>query len=266
MELVIGAKAKRSGRVKVRDYPKHGATKVVVHDGQHHLDELMAIVLLTWTFPEVSVRRSRQPRDDEIWVDVGGVYDPKSNKFDHHQNDYTGPLSSVGMVWAKWKSLPRIRKLEPVLGRYILKKVFDEVDNCDNLGGYQEASFSRYVGLLSFREALEVTSRFMSKLLQLAKSFQFLETRPATEDRLGVVNASTLHPTVVEFLQDHFPKSFLYCVKFNGTFTVRPPMGRAFSQNFPSIFTHKTGFMCVLKTVDEILALGESNLKPTSEA
>ena len=34
----------------------------------------------------------------DIVFDVGGIYDPTNGRFDHHQNEYSGPLSSAGMM------------------------------------------------------------------------------------------------------------------------------------------------------------------------
>lgn len=73
------------------------------HDGAFHADEVTACALLV-VFNLVDldkVVRSRDPSrlaQCEFICDVGAVYDPASKRFDHHQLQYQGSLSSAGMV------------------------------------------------------------------------------------------------------------------------------------------------------------------------
>ncbi len=77
---------------------------VGTHDGSFHADEVTACALLV-TFGLVDVdkiARSRDPRvldECEYVCDVGGIYDPAKKRFDHHQSEYSGDLSSAGMIW-----------------------------------------------------------------------------------------------------------------------------------------------------------------------
>ena len=77
---------------------------VGIHDGSFHADEVTACALLI-VFKLVDrdkIVRSREIsvlEECEYVCDVGGVYDPSSKRFDHHQSDYTGDLSSAGMIW-----------------------------------------------------------------------------------------------------------------------------------------------------------------------
>jgi uncharacterized UPF0160 family protein len=73
------------------------------HDGSFHADEVTACALLiVFGFADKDkVVRSRDPKTlerCEFVCDVGGVYDPEVKRFDHHQADYTGDLSSAGMI------------------------------------------------------------------------------------------------------------------------------------------------------------------------
>lgn len=77
---------------------------VGVHDGSFHADEVTACALLVVfdLVDQSKIVRSRDPEElekCEYVCDVGGVYDPLCKRFDHHQSDYVGPLSSAGMVW-----------------------------------------------------------------------------------------------------------------------------------------------------------------------
>ncbi len=74
------------------------------HDGTFHADEVTACALLL-LFDQVDrdkiirTRDIQKLMDCEYVCDVGGIYDPAIKRFDHHQLDYKGSLSSAGMVW-----------------------------------------------------------------------------------------------------------------------------------------------------------------------
>ncbi|MBS0629426.1 MAG: MYG1 family protein [Verrucomicrobia bacterium] len=74
------------------------------HDGTFHADEVSACALLL-VFNLIDpdkIFRTRDPQklaQCEYVCDVGGVYDPKKKRFDHHQLEYGGELSSAGMIW-----------------------------------------------------------------------------------------------------------------------------------------------------------------------
>lgn len=73
------------------------------HDGSFHADEVTACSLLL-LFDQIDrgkIHRTRNPetlKSCDYVCDVGGVYDPGKRRFDHHQVEYKGPLSSAGMV------------------------------------------------------------------------------------------------------------------------------------------------------------------------
>lgn len=73
------------------------------HDGSFHADEVTACSLL-FVFDQIDLDKVVRSRDSQklspcdYVCDVGGEYDPKKRRFDHHQADYKGPMSSAGMV------------------------------------------------------------------------------------------------------------------------------------------------------------------------
>ena len=74
------------------------------HDGSFHSDEVTAcaILLLVGLIDRGKILRTREPKaleECEYVCDVGGIYDPKIKRFDHHQADYQGEMSSAGMIW-----------------------------------------------------------------------------------------------------------------------------------------------------------------------
>jgi uncharacterized UPF0160 family protein len=82
---------------------------VGTHDGSFHADEVTACALLI-LFDLVDkdrILRTRDPQklfECEFVCDVGGVYEPKHKRFDHHQSEYAGELSSAGMIWLYLKN------------------------------------------------------------------------------------------------------------------------------------------------------------------
>jgi uncharacterized UPF0160 family protein len=73
------------------------------HDGSFHADEVTACALLL-LFHQIDRDKIYRTRNLELLshcdyvCDVGGLYDPKKKRFDHHQVEYQGPLSSAGMI------------------------------------------------------------------------------------------------------------------------------------------------------------------------
>lgn len=74
------------------------------HDGTFHADEVTACALLL-VFNLIDRNKIMRTRDPEKLAgcdyvcDVGGEYDPEKKRYDHHQVEYQGELSSAGMVW-----------------------------------------------------------------------------------------------------------------------------------------------------------------------
>jgi len=86
---------------------------IATHSGKYHTDDLFAVatvqILLGHENTEVVRTRDQEEikRADHV-VDVGGIYNPGSNRFDHHQTGGAGrrnnsvPFASFGLVWEKF--------------------------------------------------------------------------------------------------------------------------------------------------------------------
>lgn len=86
---------------------------IQTHDGRFHADDVGAVALLTNYYKRKSIEpiviRSRETsllESSDIVLDVGLIYDPKTHRYDHHQDcnetfnpSSKIPLSSIGMVW-----------------------------------------------------------------------------------------------------------------------------------------------------------------------
>ncbi|OGZ13280.1 MAG: hypothetical protein A2942_03615 [Candidatus Lloydbacteria bacterium RIFCSPLOWO2_01_FULL_50_20] len=83
--------------------------RIITHNGSFHADELLAVAALEIHLngAPYEVIRTRNPeviKTGDYVVDVGLVYDPATNRFDHHQKGGAGerngiPYSSFGLVW-----------------------------------------------------------------------------------------------------------------------------------------------------------------------
>ena len=107
---------------------------VGTHSGTFHADEVTAcaLLLLFQLVDRDKIVRTRDPeklRQCEYVCDVGGVYDPDKKLFDHHQADYSGLLSSAGMVLAY---LLRTGKMSEDCYRFFNNALILGVDDWDN--------------------------------------------------------------------------------------------------------------------------------------
>ncbi|MDO8471323.1 MAG: MYG1 family protein [bacterium] len=85
--------------------------KIITHSGSFQADDIFAVAILILTIGEAKVIRTRE-KDQIVTadyvVDVGMVYDPAKNRFDHHQPGGAGerpngiPYASCGLVWKEY--------------------------------------------------------------------------------------------------------------------------------------------------------------------
>ncbi|KAF2298049.1 hypothetical protein GH714_008006 [Hevea brasiliensis] len=91
---------------------QHPPKRVGTHNGSFHCDEALGcfMIRLTNKFSNAEIVRSRDPQVLEgldAVLDVGGVYDPSRDRYDHHQkgfeeifgHGFTTKLSSAGLVY-----------------------------------------------------------------------------------------------------------------------------------------------------------------------
>jgi uncharacterized UPF0160 family protein len=84
---------------------------IVTHNGKFHADDAWAVAALHILFPEAEIVRTRDAATIEaadFVVDVGGIWDPATGRFDHHQKGFDGarasgvPYASAGLVWREY--------------------------------------------------------------------------------------------------------------------------------------------------------------------
>lgn len=81
---------------------------IATHSGKFHADDVWAVMVLDIVFPGCELIRTRDPeriRTVDFAVDVGGIWDPRTGRFDHHQKGFAGArqsgvvFASAGLVW-----------------------------------------------------------------------------------------------------------------------------------------------------------------------
>jgi uncharacterized UPF0160 family protein len=81
---------------------------IVTHGGKFHADDAWAVATLNVLYPGADLVRTRDQAiidSADFVIDVGGIWDPASGRFDHHQKGFSGarqsgvPYASAGLVW-----------------------------------------------------------------------------------------------------------------------------------------------------------------------
>lgn len=88
---------------------------IVTHNSKFHADDVFAVATLflvlekeSKTANVIRTRDTEIAKNAEFVLDVGGVYNPEINRFDHHQDGGAGertngiPFASFGLVWKKF--------------------------------------------------------------------------------------------------------------------------------------------------------------------
>ncbi|KAJ8665082.1 hypothetical protein QAD02_006744 [Eretmocerus hayati] len=135
------------------------APKIGTHNGTFHCDEVLACSMLKLLpqYKDATIIRTRDQSvldTCDVVVDVGGKYDPKTHRYDHHMREFNESLSSVinkpgckftvklssaGLIYCHFGHKV-INQLIPELNNEDLEKIFikvyeffiQEIDGLDN--------------------------------------------------------------------------------------------------------------------------------------
>jgi uncharacterized UPF0160 family protein len=84
---------------------------IVTHGGKFHADDAWAVATLNVLYPGADLVRTRDQAiidSADFVIDVGGIWDPATGRFDHHQKGFSGarqsgvPYASAGLVWREY--------------------------------------------------------------------------------------------------------------------------------------------------------------------
>jgi len=113
--------------------------KLITHSGSFHPDDVFATATLRlFLGDKVAIIRTRDPeiiKTGDYVYDVGGINDPKTNRFDHHQTGGAGsrangvPYAAFGLVWKKFGEQVSGSK---EVAEYIDTKLVQPIDGGDN--------------------------------------------------------------------------------------------------------------------------------------
>ena len=130
--------------------------KLITHDGSFHSDDVFAAATLSLylekkgeAFKIIRSRNEKNIKNGNYVFDLGGIYDEKLNRFDHHQINGAGKrkngleYSSFGLVWKKFG--------QKITGReeadFIEQKLVMPIDANDN---GLDLSRSNFEGILPY--------------------------------------------------------------------------------------------------------------------
>jgi uncharacterized UPF0160 family protein len=142
--------------------------QVVTHEGMYHADDVFATAVLKMYFSKQgkSIQIIRADREDkqllesaDVVYDVGGVYNPQKNRFDHHQRGKAGerpnriPYAAFGLVWKKFGPTLVGKKHAEIIDQELVQAI-DASDNGIDLSlprpeflDVEGLSFSRIISL-----------------------------------------------------------------------------------------------------------------------
>lgn len=137
---------------------------VVTHPAPHHGDETTAVAILGVIRGRVNVLRTRNPKEIEeaaangaTICDVGGLYDPESGRFDHHQREFVEvredgtKYSSAGLLWKQYGAdacialtgctMAQADEAAGLVDKMLIRGI-DATDNGEHLDGQMSVSLA----------------------------------------------------------------------------------------------------------------------------
>lgn len=136
------------------------AVNAVTHTAPHHADEVFATAMLAILFPVELYRTRDQAIIDStnaIVYDVGGEFNPKKKRFDHHQKGFSEArpdgitYASAGLIWREYgveivKKLGKNKEVDDEMAAEVVSRVDDAlvrgIDARDNGQGEKGDSMS----------------------------------------------------------------------------------------------------------------------------
>ncbi|HMP67541.1 MAG TPA: MYG1 family protein [Candidatus Paceibacterota bacterium] len=181
---------------------KNSPHKILTHNGRFHADDCFSIAAFQIYFEKIGepieIIRSRDElliKSADIVVDTGGIYDPETNRFDHHQEGGAGnrengvPYSAFGLVWKNYgEKICDSKEVADLIDAEMIQSV-DSVDNgyeaFESLKGVRNFTFDDFLKLLNpirtekaddddesmdfFMDAVSVARKFLERIIKKTK-------------------------------------------------------------------------------------------------
>ncbi len=177
---------------------------IATHSSKFHTDDIFAVATLLLVLEtdkaSATIVRTRDPeiiKTADYVVDVGGIYDPENNRFDHHQIGGAGvglnniPYSSFGLVWKKYGGkLCGNEEVSFVINNFLVQPV-DAHDNGieivkDSISGLYPYDLDqlKYILLPTWKEDDDSDNVFM-KAVEYAKFILSRQIKVASDEAEG---------------------------------------------------------------------------------
>ena len=234
-----------------KNYMKKTIKKLITHNGSFHADDVFACATLCIyleknkeKFTIIRTRNEKIIENGDYVFDIGGIYNPRLNKFDHHQKEKAGKrengieYSSFGLVWKKFgKKLSGSDKVARLIDLELVMPV-DAYDNGFDLVKKKHENFPYLIQdvfrimrptwaetslsndkmfLRSVKIAKEILLReiIQNKDLVLAEKNIISIYKKTKDKRIIVLNKDYPYETIL----NHFPEPlFVIYPKTSGTF------------------------------------------------
>lgn len=157
--------------------------KIITHSGSFHADDIFACATIALyldreniSYIFVRTRDDEEIKTGDFVIDVGGVDDPSTNHFDHHQQGGAGkrengiPYASFGLVWKKFgMSLCKDVEITDDIDRRIVQPI-DAIDNGISISEPSEVGVCDY-GIYGIVGAYQNTWKEAGNVKQQHKNF-----------------------------------------------------------------------------------------------
>ena len=261
------------------------------HNGVFHPDEIIAIAMILADTDDVSIIRSRDPKELEkadILVDVGGMYDGVKF-FDHHQlteeSELYG-LSSAGMVAKSIRyhlSSENRLLIEAVDKRDTrvnwskngkFETFFNSISDCNELDIYskkQEITFERLVNLFKRYFSIEFSLGYLQlSIVEIGNENKKIKSiimadRFSNVEKIGMVkNIPIYRNKELEYVDtrlfENKPYIFISYDEYQGNYSISTNTNYCRIVNVSNaIFIHANGFFAKTKSIDDLVIDIEEN-------
>lgn len=181
---------------------------IATHSGSFHTDDVFAAATLhlylkkqKQSYALVRTTDEEVLKKSDIVFDIGGVYDPETNRFDHHQKSGAGqrengiPYAAFGLVWKKYgpllcESAEIAQEIDTYFvqavdasdnGVDLFEKKFNDVslNTLETLVGSFNISFDEDEHLIDerFNEIASFATRILERVIHQTKTQHVVNTR-----------------------------------------------------------------------------------------
>ena len=176
--------------------------KIITHNDRFHADDVFSIATLNIIFNgEIEVIRTRDKEiidSGDIVLDVGDIYDPSKNRYDHHMPEGAGkreneiPYASFGLIWKHFgKDFCDNEKVWEKVDKNLVQPI-DAGDNgfsisTSTVEDVREFSMGAFVGIFNptWKEESSLYDENFFKVVDMAKQIIEREIKKAKDSVSG---------------------------------------------------------------------------------